>query len=62
MRLQKSHVWNYSNLPQAKFHGTPVTMETFLEWKRRFEEELRGGTGSKETSQQPPRLTGTDSE
>ncbi len=45
---------------QARFHGTPVTMETFQEWKRKFDEEqAEGSLKSKEkTTPQSQRLTG----
>ena len=45
---------------QAKFHGTPVTVENFMEWRRKFEQEMaieRGGKG-KDSSQQTTKLTG----
>lgn len=32
--------WNAPSPMQAKFHGTPVTPESFKEWKRRFDEEM----------------------
>ena len=32
---------------KAKFHGTPVTVETFVKWRIRFEEELQDQLGVK---------------
>ena len=47
-------------LPQAKFHGTVITRENFLEWRKKFEEEMKEKLGNKDSSSasQSARLTG----
>ena len=46
---------------QAKFHGTIVTKESFLEWRKKFEEEMNLQLESKDnSSSQSMRLTGTE--
>lgn len=46
-------------LLQAKFHGTTVTREAFLEWRKKFEEEMNEQLGNKDNAVvQSTRLTG----
>lgn len=46
---------------QAKFHGTIVTKESFLEWRKKFEEEMNLQLETKDNSStQSMRLTGMD--
>ena len=56
-----SRVDDLHNVMQARFRGTIVTKESFLEWRKKFEEEMNLQLESKDNySTQSTRLTGTD--
>lgn len=43
---------------QAKYRGTIVTVESFREWKMKFEDEMREKRGSRPREETTTRLTG----
>lgn len=45
---------------EKKFHGTPVTVETFLAWKLRFEEEMNEKNKMKERTGEKLKMTGKE--
>ena len=44
---------------EKKYHGTPVTVESFTKWRIQFENELNEKLGKKKEETEPKKLTGS---